>query len=157
VARRTKNETLLRRYAQIFRKLVLVTQSAVVSHFFDNTDMEKQRRYQTAFGVADLGYEGLNMPAIETSIHKASGFSSYFFHTLIKQRPAFISYALGGPKPYSGSSIEKAHAGLNLQPEHFDAIVKHLTDAIIAHGASQEDLDEALGKIATLKEAVLYK
>jgi hemoglobin len=89
----------------------------IVSHFFDHTDMEKQRRHQTAF----------------------------------------ISYALGGPKQYSGRSMEKAHAGLNLQPEQFDAIVKHLTDAIIAHGASQEDLDEALGKIATLKEAVLYK
>jgi hemoglobin len=53
--------------------------------------------------------------------------------------------------------MEKAHAGLNLQPEHFDAIVKHLTDAIIAHGASQEDLDAALAKVAALKEAILYK
>jgi hypothetical protein len=41
-----------------------------------------------ANGVADLGYEGLNMQVRETSIHKTSGFSSYFFHTLIKQRPA---------------------------------------------------------------------
>ncbi|MEG5087049.1 hypothetical protein [Microcoleus sp. AT9b-C2] len=37
-------------------------------------------------GVADLRYERLNMQVIETSIHKASGFSTYFFHTLIKQR-----------------------------------------------------------------------
>ena len=37
-------------------------------------------------GVADLGYEGLNMQVRETSIHKTSRFSSYFFHTLIKQR-----------------------------------------------------------------------
>ena len=89
----------------------------IVSHFFEHTDMAKQRRHQTAF----------------------------------------ISYALGGTKQYSGRSMEKAHAGLNLQPEHFDAIVKHLTDAIIAHGASQEDLDAALAKIAALKDAVLYK
>ncbi|UNU25559.1 group I truncated hemoglobin [Microcoleus vaginatus] len=89
----------------------------IVSYFFDHTDMEKQRRHQTAF----------------------------------------ISYALGGSQQYSGRSMEKAHAGLNLQPEHFDAIVNHLTDAIIAHGASQEDLDKALAKIATLKDAVLYK
>ena len=89
----------------------------IVTHFFDHTDMEKQRHHQTAF----------------------------------------ISYAIGGTKQYSGRSMQKAHAGLNLQPEHFDAIVKHLTNAIIAHGASQEDLEAALGKIATLKEAVLYK
>jgi len=37
-------------------------------------------------GIADLGYEGLNMQVRETSIYKTSGFSSYFFHTLIKQR-----------------------------------------------------------------------
>jgi hypothetical protein len=37
-------------------------------------------------GVADLRYERLNMPVRETSIDKAWGFSTYFFHTLIKQR-----------------------------------------------------------------------
>jgi hypothetical protein len=41
------------------------------------------------FGVADLGYERLNRPVIETSIDKAWGFSTYFFHTLIKQRLMF--------------------------------------------------------------------
>ncbi|MBW3586894.1 MAG: hypothetical protein KY448_13935, partial [Cyanobacteria bacterium 0813] len=43
-------------------------------------------------GVADLGYEGLNMQVRETSIHKASGFSSYFFHTLIKQRLKLLGF-----------------------------------------------------------------
>ncbi|MEG3975711.1 hypothetical protein QT970_13975 [Microcoleus sp. herbarium8] len=37
-------------------------------------------------GVADLRYERLNMQVIETRIHKTSEFSTYFFHTLIKQR-----------------------------------------------------------------------
>ncbi|MEG4121216.1 group 1 truncated hemoglobin, partial [Microcoleus sp. N9_B4] len=100
-----------KRYVRAFTVIYVSTNRT------DHTDMEKQRRHQTAF----------------------------------------ISYALGGTKQYSGRSMEKAHAGLNLQPEHFDAIVKHLTDAIVAHGASQEDLDEALAKVATLKEAVLYK
>ena len=88
----------------------------IVSHFFDHTDMEKQRRHQTAF----------------------------------------ISYALGGTKQYSGRSMEKAHAGLNLQPEHFDAIVKHLGDALAAHGVSPEGISAALDRVATLKDAVLY-
>ena len=87
--------------------------------------------------------------------------SHFFDHTDMEKQwrhqTAFISYALGGPNQYSGRSMEEAHAGLNLQPEHLDAIVKHLTDAIMAHGASPEDLEAALGKIATLKEAVLYK
>jgi hemoglobin len=57
-----------------------------VNHFFAHTDMEKQRRHQTAF-----------------------------------------SYAVGGSNQYTGRSMEKAHAGLNLQPEHFDAIAKLLS------------------------------
>lgn len=88
-----------------------------VNHFFAHTDMEKQRRHQTAF----------------------------------------ISYALGGPKQYSGRSMEKAHEGLNLQQEHFDAIVKHLGEAMAAHGVSPEDINTALAHVATLKDAVLSK
>ncbi|WP_333183083.1 MULTISPECIES: hypothetical protein [unclassified Microcoleus] len=42
------------------------------------------------FSVADLRYERLNMPVIETSIDKAWGFSTDLFHTLIKQRLFFI-------------------------------------------------------------------
>lgn len=88
-----------------------------VNKFFAHTDMEKQRRHQTAF----------------------------------------ISYALGGPKEYTGKSMEKAHTGLNLQPEHFDAIAKHLGEAMASKGVSPDGIEQALGKVATLKEAVLYK
>src|SRR5918998_824247 len=89
----------------------------IVSHFFDHTDMEKQRRHQTAF----------------------------------------ISYALGGSEQYSGRSMEKAHEGLNLQPEHFDAIVKHLNEALAVHGVSPEDMNAVSDRVLTLKDAVLYK
>ncbi|TAE54919.1 MAG: hypothetical protein EAZ88_07780 [Oscillatoriales cyanobacterium] len=37
-------------------------------------------------GARSQRYERLNMPVIETSIDKAWGFLTYFFHTLIKQR-----------------------------------------------------------------------
>ena len=89
----------------------------IVNHFFTHTDMEKQRRHQTAF----------------------------------------ISYALGSPAQYTGRSMEKAHAGLNLQPEHFDAIVKHLKDALAEHSVSPEEIDAVLERVAALKEAILYK
>ena len=70
---------------------------------------------------------------------------------------AFISYALGGSDQYTGRSMEKAHAGLNLQPEHFKAIVMHLCSALAASGVSQEDTKTVLARVSTLKEAVLYK
>jgi hemoglobin len=74
-----------------------------------------------------------------------------------RHQAAFISYALGGPNQYTGRSMEKAHAGLNLQPEHFDAIVKDLSAALASHNVSQEDINQVISRIATLKEAVLYK
>jgi len=50
-------------------------------------NLKRSAGYKYDYGVADLGYERLNRQVIETSIHKTSGFSIYFFHTLIKQRP----------------------------------------------------------------------
>lgn len=87
--------------------------------------------------------------------------NTFSAHTdMEKQRhhqSAFISYALGGPTDYTGRSMEKAHAGLNLQPEHFDAIAKHLGEALNEHGVSPEDIKSILARVSTLKEAVLYK
>jgi len=55
-----------------------------------------------------------------------------------KQRSHQTAFILcsGGPGQYTGRS--KAHAGLNLQPEHFDAIVKHLSDALAEHSVPEE-------------------
>ncbi|MFV8829810.1 group I truncated hemoglobin [Alkalihalobacterium sp. APHAB7] len=69
----------------------------------------------------------------------------------------FISYALGGPHTYSGQSMAKAHEGMNIQPEHFDAIAKHLHDALAHFGVSEADIDEALSKVASLRDDILYK
>jgi hemoglobin len=98
-----------------FYKRVLADDT--VNHFFANTDMEKQRRHQTAF----------------------------------------ISHALGGSNQYSGRSMEKAHAGLDLQPEHFEAIANHLRESLAEYGLTQEEINSVLERVSTLKEAVLYK
>jgi hemoglobin len=95
----------------------LVLKDDTVSHFFKETDMEKQRRHQTKF----------------------------------------ISFALGGPNQYSGQSMAKAHQGMNLQPAHFDAIAKHLHDALAHFGVSEADIDTALTKVASLRDDIIYK
>ena len=95
----------------------LVLKDETVNHFFQNTDMEKQRQHQTKF----------------------------------------ISFALGGPKQYTGKSMEKAHEGMNLQPEHFQAIATHLHDALAHFGVPESDIDTALTKVASLKDDIIYK
>jgi hemoglobin len=69
----------------------------------------------------------------------------------------FISFALGGPNQYTGKSMSKAHEGMNLQPKHFDAIVKHLSDALAHFGVSQADIDQVSAHVETLRDDVLYK
>lgn len=95
----------------------LVLKDKTVSHFFEHTDMEKQRKHQAKF----------------------------------------LSFALGGPNQYSGKSMAKAHEGMNLQPEHFNAIAKHLQDALAHFGVSGSDIDQAITKVASLKDDILYK
>lgn len=53
--------------------------------------------------------------------------------------------------------MAKAHQGLNLQPAHFNAIVKQLNDALAHFGVNEADIDTALTKVASLKDDILYK
>ncbi|WP_227939660.1 group I truncated hemoglobin [Alkalihalobacillus deserti] len=69
----------------------------------------------------------------------------------------FISFALGGPNQYTGQSMGKVHKGMNLQPAHFDAIVKHLHDALAHFEVNEADIDNALSKVASLRDDILYK
>lgn len=108
-------EEAISKVVDYFYELVLKDEN--VSHFFENTDMEKQRSHQTKF----------------------------------------ISFALGGPKQYSGKSMEKAHEGMNLQPEHFQAIATHLHDALAHFGIEEADIDTALTKVASLRDDILFK
>lgn len=94
-----------------------VLKDPTVSHFFKDTDMEKQRLHQTKF----------------------------------------ISFALGGPNQYTGSSMTEAHEGMNIQPEHFNAIAQHLDDALEHFGVEKSDIDQALTKVASLKDDIIYK
>jgi hemoglobin len=74
-----------------------------------------------------------------------------------KHQSKFISFALGGPNQYSGQSMAKAHEGMNLQPAHYNAIEKHLHDALAHFGVDERDIDTALTKVATLRDDILYK
>ncbi|USB31725.1 group 1 truncated hemoglobin [Paenibacillus sp. YPG26] len=95
----------------------LVLADSEVNHFFENTDMTKQRAHQTKF----------------------------------------ISYALGGPNQYTGGAMAKVHTGMNLQPEHFNAIVKHLGEALAHFGVGEEDIAAALDKVESLRGDIIYK
>ncbi|MBT2689452.1 group 1 truncated hemoglobin [Bacillus sp. ISL-47] len=121
--------------------------------------MSEQTLYEKVGGaeaiekVVDYFYEEL--------VLKDPTVNQFFENTdMVKQKShqsKFISYALGGPNQYSGNSMAKAHEGMNLQPEHFNAIAKHLHDALAHFGVSERDIDEALTRVAALRDDILYK
>lgn len=69
----------------------------------------------------------------------------------------FISFALGGPNQYSGKSMAKVHQGMNLQPIHYNAIIKHLSDTLAAYGVEQNKISQVISHIDTLRDDILYK
>ncbi len=87
--------------------------------------------------------------------------NQFFAHTdMEKQRRlqiAFFSKIFEGPDQYTGRPMEKTHTGMNLQPQHFDAISKHLREAMAARGASPQDTNDALTRVSNLKGAILNK
>lgn len=74
-----------------------------------------------------------------------------------RHQAAFIGYALGSGRQYTGKSMAKAHEGMNLQPEHYDAIVGHLADTLKHFQVSDEDIREVEKTIGTLRDDILYK
>jgi hemoglobin len=79
---------------------------------------------------------------------------------MVKQRrhqSLFISWALGGPNQYSGRSMELAHKGMNLNDEHFDAIANHLAASLREFNVSDQDINNVLEKLTTMKNDILYK
>ncbi|MEH1837341.1 MAG: group 1 truncated hemoglobin [Nostoc sp.] len=70
---------------------------------------------------------------------------------------AFLSQIFEGPKQYAGRPMDKTHAGLNLQQQHFDEIAKLLGESMAVRGESPEDTKAALERISNFKGAILNK
>lgn len=74
---------------------------------------------------------------------------------LRKMQYEFIASALGGPVAYSGGELQAIHAKHNIAPAHFAKFVGHLADAMEAHGASPEQTDDMLGRIAMYRDRIV--
>ncbi|WP_096200998.1 group I truncated hemoglobin [Bacillus sp. FJAT-45350] len=69
----------------------------------------------------------------------------------------FLSFALGGPNNYGGQSMAKAHEGMNIQPEHFNAIATHLTTTLQELNVDQSDIDVVINKVGSLAPDIMHK
>lgn len=68
---------------------------------------------------------------------------------------AFLSQALGGPKQYSGASMEVAHARLAIEQYHFDLVATHLVETLHELGVSEEIIGEVVAAVAPLASQIV--
>lgn len=84
-------------------------------------------------------------------------FKDISMEKLVQHQQVFFYMALGGPDMYEGRSMAEAHAGLNLQEEHFDALVSHLDNALKDFAFEDAVVNEIVEVLSTLKPDVLNK
>jgi hemoglobin len=87
---------------------------------------------------------------------------SHFFDdvNMIRQRKRqkqFLGSVLGGEIKYEGKNMRRAHKGLNIKEEHFNAIAGHLKSTLQELKVDAELIDEVIALVATTKKDILNK
>lgn len=59
-----------------------------------------------------------------------------------RKQKLFLTKVFGGPNDYDGDDMRAAHAHLDLERSHFDAIVENLAATLCSMGVAAGDIDE---------------
>ncbi|MES2598446.1 MAG: group 1 truncated hemoglobin [Verrucomicrobiota bacterium] len=72
-----------------------------------------------------------------------------------RKQKEFLSAALGGPLPWVGKDMRKAHADIEIKEEHFNAIAENLVATLKDLKISDEMIGKVIAVVATTKDDVL--
>jgi hemoglobin len=72
-----------------------------------------------------------------------------------RKQKEFLSAAFGGPLPWTGKDMRKAHAGMGLTEEHFNAIAENLVGTLKDFKVKQELIDQVVAIAVSTKDDVL--
>ena len=112
-------------------------------------------------------YERLGgRPAVEAAVDlfydkimADSRVNHYFENVDMKRQRSkqkmFMTYAFGGAPNYSGESMRKAHAHLNLTEDDFNAVAENLIATLQELSVGPDLIDEVIAIVATTKDDVL--
>jgi len=73
------------------------------------------------------------------------------------KQKAFLSAALGGPEPWKGKDMRKAHRHLDLTEADFNAIAGHLQETLTELKVPQELIGQVMAIAASTKDDVLNR
>lgn len=75
-----------------------------------------------------------------------------------RKQKEFLSFALGGPLPWTGKDMRKAHEDLpGLNESHFNAIAENLVATLKDLKISRELIGQVVAVVATTKDDVLQR
>jgi hemoglobin len=74
-----------------------------------------------------------------------------------RQQKAFLSAAFGGPVPWTGKDMRRAHEDLKLTEADFNAVAENLVSTLKDFQVKQELIDEVVAIALSVKDAVLNK
>lgn len=76
----------------------------------------------------------------------------------IRKQKEFLAAAFGGPIPWTGKDLRKAHANIpGLNETHFNAVAEHLQSTLVELNVKKELIDQVMGIAAGAKDAVLNR
>jgi len=64
--------------------------------------------------------------------------------TQARKQKAFLAYAFGCPMGYTGKSMKRAHARMDINEDHFEAVITHLISALDELNVPQNLIDEVV-------------
>lgn len=132
--------------------------------FADEASRKKFEEARVASLYQQLGGKAAIDAAVELFYVKvlADKRVNHFFEdvSMVKQKrkqKEFLSAALGGPIPYTGKDLRKAHADIPLNDTHFDAIAEHLQATLEELKVDKALIAQAMAIVASTRDAVLNR
>ncbi|MDI1315024.1 group 1 truncated hemoglobin [Prosthecobacter sp.] len=74
-----------------------------------------------------------------------------------RKQKEFLSAAFGGPLPWTGKDMRKAHEGMGITEEQFNAIAENLVNTLKDLKIRQELIDQVVAIALTTKDDVLER
>jgi hemoglobin len=132
--------------------------------FADDAARKKFEADRAASIYQQIGGEAAITAAVEIFYKKvlADDRVKHFFDDVSmekqkRKQKAFLSMALGCPVPYTGKDMRKAHADMDLNDTHFNAIAEHLQATLVDLNVPKETIDRILAVVETTRNDVLNR
>ncbi|TCS94920.1 group I truncated hemoglobin [Hazenella coriacea] len=76
---------------------------------------------------------------------------------MLNQITFFISYAVGGPKRYTGGTLRRSHEGLDITFDEYEIFLKHLSSSFRKFNVPIADIAKIEAFVRTLKPHIIEK